>query len=106
MISAATSLNQGHLRKVNKYNTSEMRTALAREFKVTQDKVKVTSATVSWRGVWAISSARDLVGLGLAQILPGITTRALQGSSTNWNRWNAMTSMQNPEQTNRRTGIG
>ncbi|GLV33302.1 hypothetical protein CBL_12086 [Carabus blaptoides fortunei] len=55
-------------------------------------RLTFTSCTLSWRGVWSAESYQDLCSLGVpARVLEGITTRVLQGSHTNWGRFNAMT---------------
>lgn len=94
IVSAATSLNASHERKSAKYNTDEIRMFLAREYSTGVDQVRTTSATISWRGVWSVNSASSLLELRVPKsTLAGITTRVLQGSSTNWNRWNKMTTV-------------
>lgn len=95
VVSGATPLGDAHERKVRYYadNTS-LREAISRESGVQQPDIGFSSCTISWRGIWCLASADWLLGMGLtAGLLRGITTRVLQGSHTNWTRWNQMTAV-------------
>jgi hypothetical protein len=94
VVSGAGLLNEAHERKVKKYERKDLKEKIRTEYNVDEEKIKVTSCTVSWRGIWSSRSASDLRGLGIKTGgLSGITTRALQGSHINWNRFNRMTTM-------------
>jgi len=75
---------------------------------VNQSDIEFSSCTISWRGVWCLASADWLLGMGLTKgLLRGITTRVLQGSHTNWTRWNQITSLAHTGSTQQdREGIG
>lgn len=95
VVSGAVPLDDSHRRKVEKYDISPVREEAAKLLGITPPDVAVLSCTLSWRGVWSGESARSLqtnldIPIGL---LAGITTRVMQGSHTNWTRWNKMTSL-------------
>lgn len=92
VVSASTSLDDAHRRKVMKYDTPFLKHRVSQEFGVMVEDVHVTSITISWRGIWSSLSADQLSSIGLKGLLPSITTRVLQGSHTNWTRFNKMTS--------------
>ena len=86
-------LNELHKDKANKYKKDEIRIAIASERKVPVDSIKFTSCTISYRGVWSQRSLEDLLSLGLTKgFLAKLTTMVLQGTHTNWTRFNSMTS--------------
>lgn len=95
IVSGATALDDSHQRKVEKYSATTIRDAAAQVLNVPASSVTVLSCTISWRGVWSGKSARALQGeLGIPiGLLAGIATRVIQGSHTNWTRWNQMTSV-------------
>lgn len=100
VVSGATPLLDAHERKVRYYadNASlvddSREVAISREAGINRSDIEFSSYTISWRGIWCIASADWLLGIGLTKgLLRGITTRVLQGSHTNWTRWNQMTSM-------------
>ncbi|KAL7292305.1 hypothetical protein TKK_0013910 [Trichogramma kaykai] len=93
IVSAATPLDDSHNKKVAKYDTPDLKQLIATEIGTDVSNVNVTFITVSWRGIWSSRSTADLCDLGLKGILNGITTRALQGSHTNWSGWNKMTNI-------------
>ena len=92
VVSGATSLDDSHRRKQEYYaQNADLVQALARDHRVGVEDVLFSSCTLSWRGVWSPGSAEYLMSLGLSKrLLAGITTRVLQGSHTNWVRWNRM----------------
>ena len=109
VVSGATPLGDAHERKVRYYadNTS-LGEAISRETGVDRPEIGFSSCTISWRGIWCLASADWLLKMGLTKgLLRGITTRVLQGSHTNWTRWNQMTSTVHtgPQQRDRE-GIG
>jgi hypothetical protein len=92
VVSGSGSLNEAHERKAQKYNNGELKAKIALEKGLREEDVESTSCTVSWRGVWSSASAESLLGMGLTKkALAGISTRALQGSHINFNRFNMMT---------------
>uniref|UniRef100_A0ABD2WQM3 Reverse transcriptase n=1 Tax=Trichogramma kaykai TaxID=54128 RepID=A0ABD2WQM3_9HYME len=104
VISASSSLDDSHRRKVAKYDTPDIRHQVASEYGVENDNISFSSITISWRGIWSAASAASLCELGLSKCLDSITFRALRGSYMNWLRWNKMTTM--IESAVRREGIG
>ena len=103
VVSASGSLDEAHRKKVAKYNTQEVLGGVAERLGVTTDNMTVTSATLSWRGVWSRASHDHLRELGIPEgTLGSLTTRVLQGSHMNWTRWNQMTTIRHPP----REGIG
>ena len=103
VVSASGPLDEAHRRKVAKYNQPEVLGGVAERLGVTSEDISVTSATLSWRGVWSKDSHDQLRGLGLPEgTLGGLTTRVLQGSHMNWTRWNKFTTMFHPP----REGVG
>lgn len=102
---SATSLDRAHENKVKYYRDNvDVAFKISEIFNVDIEEIRFTSATVSWRGIWAKRSAQDLLALGVTQsVLSGITTRTLQGSHTNWTRFNKMTTMRSGPP---RTGVG
>uniref|UniRef100_A0ABD2XB93 Reverse transcriptase n=1 Tax=Trichogramma kaykai TaxID=54128 RepID=A0ABD2XB93_9HYME len=91
VISASSSLDDSHRRKVAKYDTPDIRHQVASEYGVENDNISFSSITISWRGIWSAASAASLCELGLSKCLDSITFRALRGSYMNWLRWNKMT---------------
>lgn len=91
VVSGARPLLQSHTEKKNYYARNEdLVRKVCHLFNVAL--VLFTTATVSWRGVWAERSLLDLRAMGLsAGVFAGVTTRVLQGSSTNFGRWNRTT---------------
>lgn len=109
VVSGSSALNEAHERKVAYYrdNVTLVR-SLAEKYRVRESAIRFTSGTISWRGVWSHRSAESLLAMGLSKgLLRGITTRVLQGSHTNWTRWNKMTTMiQGVHGERNRTGVG
>ncbi|KAK7871544.1 hypothetical protein R5R35_010346 [Gryllus longicercus] len=94
IVSAVSSLNDSHLKKTYYANNSDVSHTLIERYGVDKKNLAFTSCTISWRGVWASKSQEDLQRMGLTKnLLCSITTRVLQGSHTNWTRFNKMTSM-------------
>ena len=91
VVYAGQPLDASHRTKVSKYDTPQLKQHVAQELGVLTECVKVTSITLSWKGVWSSKSARDLTELGLSKLLPTLTTVVLRGSHLNWSRWNKMT---------------
>lgn len=92
IVSGATSLAEAHIRKVKKYSSSEIKEAVGRREEIEIERIRTTSCTLSWRGIWAKPPAEDLIKLGVTKnALGGIVTRVLQGSHMNWNQFNKMT---------------
>ena len=90
-------LNELHRDKIKKYKKDEIRQAIVTKFNnqdifVLKDNINFSSCTISYRGIWSQQSEEDLLGLGLTKgLLSKLTTMAIQGSHTNWSRWNMMT---------------
>lgn len=95
VVNGATALDESHERKVTYYSGNEhLRQMIGQQHDVQPSVIKFSSCTLSWRGVWSQASAHNLMGLGLStRFLSDITTRVLQGSHTNWERWNKMTGL-------------
>lgn len=91
VVTGARDLNRTHVEKREYYRSNaDLSAAVRTMFAVST--VLFTTATLSWRGIWAKASALDLTSMGLSTgVFRGITTRVLQGSSTNFNRWTQMT---------------
>lgn len=107
IVSGVPDLNYTFGRKVAKYNITPVRQVLTEKYKVPTANIKVGACTISWRGVWAAGSVQLLRAMGVSvESLGGITTRVLQGSSTNWNRWSTLTTTYASYQGPRRTGVG
>ncbi|KAK7869434.1 hypothetical protein R5R35_008162 [Gryllus longicercus] len=93
IVSGVGSLNEAHKRKCQYYSRNEDITKLVEKYAVEPRNVEFTSCTISWRGVWSSRSQGDLLLMGLTKnLLSTLTTRALQGSHTNWSRFNKSTS--------------
>jgi len=109
VVSGAAPLGDAHERKTRYYrDNASLREAISRESGVQPPDIGFSSCTISWRGIWCLASADWLLDMGLTKgLLRGITTRVLQGSHTNWTRWNQMTSMASTGPAQRdREGIG
>lgn len=93
VVSGANPLVAAHERKVRYYaDNATLVEAVSRENGIQRQDIEFSSCTISWRGIWCLASADWLLGMGLTKgLLRGITTRVLQGSHTNWTRWNQMT---------------
>jgi len=106
IVSGATSLDDAHERKRSYYgNNNSLKRTLSVRYAT--DSVRFSSCTLSWRGIWSSRSADALLHMGLTKgLLRGITTRVLQGSHTNWTRWNQMTTVVRRGAPEPRTGIG
>lgn len=109
IVSGANPLGDAHERKVRYYaDNATLGEAISRETGVNRPEIRFSSCTISWRGIWCLASADWLISMGLTKgLLRGITTRVLQGSHTNWTRWNQMTTMAHtgPQQRDRE-GVG
>ena len=90
-------LNELHKDKIKKYRKDEIRDAIVTQFykqniNVLKENINFSSCTISYRGIWSQSSEEDLLSLGLTKgLLSTLTTMSIQGSHTNWTRWNKMT---------------
>ena len=102
VVSGAHSLNHSHHLKTAKYRdipqiSSDIACYLGSALQPVHRTVEFTSCTLSWRGVWSSDSADSLKKLGVSRAtMHGITTRVLQGSHTNFVRWNQATSVIRP----------
>lgn len=105
IVSGSTNLNDAHKEKIKIYNTPEVKAEIVKTFQIPEQRIRVSSCTISWRGVWSSQSAAYLnETLKLPKgFLATLTTRVLQGSHTNWTRWNQITTI-NPG--HNRRGIG
>ncbi|GLV49519.1 hypothetical protein CBL_20982, partial [Carabus blaptoides fortunei] len=105
-------LSQQHRVKAAKYNNPDVLRYVSTTMDIPPEATSFSTCTISWRGIWAAESYRDLISLGLsARFLEGLTTRVLQGSHTNWSRFNQMTATNRPSTSNMpsppdRAGIG
>lgn len=100
VVSEQTNLNDAHRRKTNYYEEQSLVDGIKARNGVSN--VIVTSATVSWRGVWSPKSAETLRGIGFANgnDLKVMSTRVLIGNLIEFKIFNATTSVR------WRTGIG
>lgn len=88
VVSGALPLDHLHNVKREKYNRPAVLDTVAVHIGLPANNIGVTTCTLSWRGIWSSRSAEQLKDLGLSErFLAGITTRALQGSHTNWTRF-------------------
>uniref|UniRef100_A0ABD2W6C2 Reverse transcriptase n=1 Tax=Trichogramma kaykai TaxID=54128 RepID=A0ABD2W6C2_9HYME len=60
VISASSSLDDSHRRKVAKYDTPDIRHQVASEYGVENDNISFSSITISWRGIWSAASAAKM----------------------------------------------
>nr|pir reverse transcriptase-like protein - silkworm [Bombyx mori]AAB59214.1 reverse transcriptase-like protein [Bombyx mori]8GH6_A Chain A, Reverse transcriptase-like protein [Bombyx mori] len=97
VVSGQRSLDELHREKRNKYgNHGELVELVAGRLGLPKAEcVRATSCTISWRGVWSLTSYKELrsiIGLRepTLQIVPIL---ALRGSHMNWTRFNQMTSV-------------
>ena len=99
VVSEQTDLNRAHKRKVDYYK--EIEHNIKQKHGV--NTVTITSATLSWRGVWSQESADELRRLGAVKSsdLKIIATRVLIGGIAGYRVFNATTSS-----LGWRTGIG
>lgn len=100
VVSEQSDLNGSHTRKVKYYQEPSFIEAVKNEFNV--QEVKVTSATLSWKGLWSPKSANDLKSFGLVRApdIKIISTRVLIGDINAFCMFNALTSV------NYRAGVG
>lgn len=83
---------QAEKRKKYARNRALLR-AIADKHQAIRD-AEVTTATLSWKGIWSKKSASDLLALGCRrEILTQITSRTMEGSWACWTRFNQMTTM-------------
>ncbi|KAK2575344.1 hypothetical protein KPH14_012788, partial [Odynerus spinipes] len=111
VVSGYGPLDEAHERKAAYYrDNSSLVELLSRGYGVHQSAITFSTCTISWRGVWCAKSADWLLKMGLSKgLLRGITTRVLQGSHTNWTRWNRMTTRGSTERRGEgfeRQGVG
>lgn len=93
VVSEQTTLAEAHRRKVQYYSEPAVIEETKRVHAVRT--VVVTSATLSWRGVWSADSARELINLGYLKTteLKILATRTLVGNLTAFKKFNATTSV-------------
>uniref|UniRef100_A0A6V7KNU3 Reverse transcriptase domain-containing protein n=1 Tax=Bracon brevicornis TaxID=1563983 RepID=A0A6V7KNU3_9HYME len=93
IVSGGPPLTELHRKKREKYaDNSDLIRLIAERFEVHPDDVMASTITITWRGIWCKESEHLLCSLGLTRnSMRGLTTRVLQGSHTNFNRFNAMT---------------
>lgn len=95
VISGAHPLAEGHNRKRQYYaGNGELLGKISSLLQVPLQRLRVTTATLSWRGVWAKESAAALGSMDVSRaIMRGITTRVIMGSLMNFMRFNQTTEM-------------
>lgn len=83
-----------HSQKVAKYaNNRVLLRMVSDHFGCTPD-AQVTSATISYKGIWSVASANDIITLGCTRrMLSRICTSVMRGSWLCWTRFNQMTTM-------------
>ncbi|KAL0098558.1 hypothetical protein PUN28_020514 [Cardiocondyla obscurior] len=94
VVSEQTDLNQAHMRKVNYYNEPTVTQAIMDKYNV--QNIKITSITLSWKGVWSPRSAAELRKLGLitTKDLKVLSCRVLIGDLAAYRIFNATTTVQ------------
>uniref|UniRef100_A0A6V7KNY1 Reverse transcriptase domain-containing protein n=1 Tax=Bracon brevicornis TaxID=1563983 RepID=A0A6V7KNY1_9HYME len=95
IVSGGPPLRELHAAKRQKYaNNGDLIRSIAQRFHCEPSNVAVSTVTITWRGIWCGESDKDLCSLGLSRkSLRGLTTRVLQGSHINFNRFNSMTTV-------------
>ena len=95
VVSGAVPLNLLHRNKLGYYaSIPGFSQAVLEKFgwPLLERPVEYSSVTLSWRGVWSPRSYSDLLSFGIPPgALCGLTTQVLQGSHTNWTRFNCLT---------------
>lgn len=108
IVGEQTDLEQTNKNKINYYKNN---TTLQDEIKSRYGSgtVLTFAATLNWRGVWAKSSAEDLLERGIIRKrdLPVVSSRVLIGSIAAWNIFNKSTSTRRGRYEGRpRQGVG
>lgn len=95
IVSGARSLHENHLTKRQYYaNNKDLVDQVADLLQVTPTNLTISTVTLTWRGIWAKTSATTMDAMGVSRIVQrGITTRTLKGSYTNFVRFNQMTAV-------------
>lgn len=95
VVAAHRNLDESHKLKRDKYKMNNSLISLVSGYhNVPRSSVDVSTITISWRGIWSGASSQELRALGLnTSFQTSLTTRVLQGSHTNFNRFNKMTTM-------------
>jgi len=94
VVSGAIPLGDAHQRKVRYYRDNvSLREAISWESGVHLLDIEFSSCIISWRGIWCLASADWLFGHETDQgAFAGHHDQGksglLQGSNTNWSRWN------------------
>jgi len=93
ILSGARPLSDGHTRKRQYYaGNGQLLGQIASLLQVPETGLSVSTATLTWRGIWADESAATLRSMGISSaVMRGITTRVLRGSHTNFTRFNQTT---------------
>lgn len=94
VVSGHRPLDDAHREKRAKYGAhDELVEKVAAKLDLPKTRVRTTSCTISWRGVWSFGSYKELKKLlGLNEsVLQSLSVLALRGSHMNWSRFNAMT---------------
>lgn len=93
IVSGARSLTESHKRKRQYYaENKDLLKETAKLMQVPEKKLKVSTITLSWRGIWAAESDAALTALGVSKrIRTGITTRVLFGTLLNFKRFGETT---------------
>jgi len=108
VISGSRPMAEGHRRKMRYYADNRELVELASNMlQVPTKNLRVSTVTLSWRGIWAPDSAETLEGLGIGKaVLRGITTRVLKGSYMNFRRFNEITTVFHGRSRMRMSGWG
>lgn len=95
IVTGTRSLTEAHKRKRQYYaGNSDLMEMIAQMLQVDKQRITVSTATLTWRGIWAAESANVLSSVGLSRaLMNGITTRVLMGSFMNFRRFNMTTMM-------------
>ena len=94
IISGSNSLNNTHNDKIRIYDKASVKAEVLKVYKVPEDRIRVSSCTITWRWIWSSHSAEyfnETLKLP-KELLTSLTTRVLQESHMNWTRWSQTTS--------------
>lgn len=88
VVSGRVDLEEINERKIRKYATSGVRTAVLRLLDRREGVVRVLGATLTWKGIWCQSSWRSVRRLGVPDIVfAWMSERTIRGSHMNFSRF-------------------
>ncbi|CAK9834516.1 Retrovirus-related Pol polyprotein from type-1 retrotransposable element R2 (Fragment) [Anthophora retusa] len=97
IVSGYRCLQEAHVRKRSYYaDNPDIVRYIIDTYKVSRSSIEFYTATISWKGIWALPSANAMSSMGLSRSqMRAITTRVLHGSYMNSRRFNQMTTVRN-----------